>query len=100
VSVPVVYRDSARDDALEAALWYDTKSAGLGDRFVALLQRTADRIARHPQSSPEVHKGVRRARLPVFAYRVFYLIERERVVILAVHHPARDVPDFEALLRP
>ena len=48
MSVAVVLRAAAQDEAEEAALWYEGKQAGLGSDFLAELQRVLDQIARHP----------------------------------------------------
>lgn len=89
------HETAVRESALEAAdaafHWYETQRAGLGSRFKDLLAQTVERIADMPLSYPEVEQGIRRALVPVFKYRVFYLVENERVVVIGIYHPASNV---------
>ena len=86
-----VIRASALEAADEAFHWYEAQRPGLGSRFKDLLAQTVERIAGMPLSYPEVEQGVRRALVPVLKYRVFYLFEDRRVVVIGIYHPARDV---------
>jgi plasmid stabilization system protein ParE len=98
VSLPVHYRESALLDAEEARNWYESRQPGLGERFVDKLTQAANLISEFPYAAPEVHKGIRKALVSVFWYRVYYVVEPEKAVILALYHPSRAAPDFEALL--
>lgn len=78
-------------DISDARSWYDTQRPLLGDRFEEALDHTFALLLEHPQAFPVVHRRTRRA--PVSAsfssYLVFYRIEGEEIVVVAVIHGAR-----------
>jgi len=80
----------AEDELTEAALWYEDRREGLGLEFLEEAERTFQAIETNPQSYQEVHLDIRRATLRRFPYSVFYVIDRDTVGVLAVHHNSRD----------
>jgi len=80
----------AETDAVEAALWYDAQSAGLGAEFMAEVNIAAQKLATNPEIHRLRFKDVRRA--PVFRFKfygLYYLIHGGEVWIMAVHHGRR-----------
>lgn len=80
----------ADTDAVEAALWYDAQSPGLGAEFMAEVNAAAQRLA----ENPEVHRvrfaDVRRAPVKRFKfYGLYYLIQIREVWVISVHHGRR-----------
>lgn len=88
----VEFRNAALLDAEQAFDWLESEQPGLGVRFADLLNLTLDRISAWPESAPELYSGVRCVLVPRFRHRVFYRVEPDRAVILAVRHPSREVP--------
>jgi plasmid stabilization system protein ParE len=88
----VVLQSNARDDAREAARWYERERHGLGRRFRSELSGAIDRISTNPFQFPELEQGTRRALLRRFPYGVYFVIEDDRVVVRAILHLHRD-PD-------
>jgi len=92
VTHAVVFRPQAEDEVLEAKQWYESRSAGLGERFAAAVDLLVDRVAENPFAFMQVHGETRRAVLTRFPYALYYRIDAERIVVLAVHgrqDPAR-----------
>jgi plasmid stabilization system protein ParE len=89
----VVARPQAKDDVLEAASWYTTQSAGLGDEFVEEVLAVFDELELNPLLHCRRHptKNIRWRYPKRFPYRVIYEVrEEERLVIIAaVIHAAR-----------
>ena len=89
----VVARPDAENDVLEAANWYDSQPAGLGDEFVEEVLAVFDALEVSPLLYCRRHptKNIRWRYPERFPYRVIYeVIEEERlVVIAAVIHAAR-----------
>lgn len=83
-------RLAAQVDIEEAALWYEDQRPGLGERFTAELFELIDRIAQFPLQFPVVGRSARRGLLHRFPYAVFFLLEEDTVVVLAVLHQRRD----------
>ncbi len=86
------YSAAARVDLEEAREWYRKHSATLDERFAEAVAHTIETIVEHPRAYPLVEPDVRRASVTVFPYLVYYAIENDSVVVLAVLHGKRD-PD-------
>ena len=90
MSLPVILRPKAESDLVAAHRWYEDRLPGLGDRLLEQVELALLRLAEHPEAWATVHRNVRRAILRSFPYALFYLVEPERVVVLAVLHQAQD----------
>ena len=90
MSLPIVLRAAAQDEADEAARWYEGQRAGLGADFVAELQRVLDVISAQPGRYPVAAGDTREAPLSRFPYCVYYRVGRSRVAVTAVFHTSRD----------
>lgn len=88
MSLALVVRPSAKRDIAEADAYYAQYSKA--DGFIDALDQAFMQIADRPLMYPLVYADVRRALVRRFPYSVFFVIERERVVVLAVHHQRRD----------
>lgn len=80
----------AADRDIEGAFgWYESERAGLGLEFLDELRRVYVRVADGPLTYREIRSGIRRALLRRFPYAVYFAVERDAVVILAVLHARR-----------
>ena len=84
-------RPAATRDVFEAAQWYDQKQSGIGHEFSAHILAAIESMAQ----TPLVH-AIRNKRKKVrwfipsrFPYKIYYRVEGEVVVVLAVIHSAR-----------
>jgi toxin ParE1/3/4 len=89
VSLPVLFRPDAATELTEAWDWYEAKREGLGGEFVICVEAAIARAARNPDVNPRVHGEVRRALVRRFPYGVFYLVEDQALLVLAVAHVRR-----------
>jgi plasmid stabilization system protein ParE len=93
MSWEVVARPQAEDDVLDAADWYDSQRAGLGDEFIEEILAVFDAMAAnallHCRRRPT--KNIRWRYPNRFPNRVIYEVieEKELVIIAAVIHAAR-----------
>jgi len=78
----------AESDLAEAYNWYEARSPGLGLEFLRAVEASLSFVQRHPFAVQEVHGAMRRALVRRFPYG--YLIEDERIVILACRHARRN----------
>jgi plasmid stabilization system protein ParE len=83
-------RAEAEDDIYEAAAWYESQRLRLGHDFLDAIEASFARISENPLQFPVLYRGTRRALLPRFPFGVFFRIERESVVVLAVMHASRN----------
>jgi len=89
---PLVVRPLAAADLDEAFAWYEGRSVGLGVDFLRAVDECFAAIGAAPLAYPVVYRGARRILLRRFPYAVLYLVDAERVQVLATHlrlHPRR-----------
>lgn len=79
----------AEADLAEAIDYYEAQLPGLGHDFIDTFEKQLERVVQNPAQYQTRHRGVRRAVMRRFPYAVFYKVERDAVVVLAVEHQAR-----------
>jgi toxin ParE1/3/4 len=89
MSLPVVYLPEAQNDVDEAYAAYEQRVVGLGERFLEVLQDQVDRIQAKPALYGVVYQDVRAAPLRQFPYVVYYRVETDQIVVIAVQHGRR-----------
>ena len=92
----LVVRPEADLDILNAALWYEGERFDLGEQFLAAIERSLKRIEQSPRQFPLVTATVRRALVHQFPFGVFFLLEDDTAIVLAVMHLHRDAVDWQA----
>ena len=75
--------------------WYENEEAGLGQDFLDELRAAYDRIADGPLAYQDLRSGIRRGLLRRFPYAVYFAVEGDVVVVLAVLHVARDPAEWQ-----
>ena len=90
MSLELVLRPEAEADALEAYRWYNEQLPGLGDDFLAEVDRAFETIRANPEAPRKLHRNFRRVLTRRFPYAVFYADQGGRVVVFAILHTARD----------
>jgi toxin ParE1/3/4 len=79
-------RPEAELDAFEAALWYEREREGLGGAFLRALRRVLARVEASPLQFALVTSDVRRAILARFPFGVFFFVDGDTIVVIAVMH--------------
>ena len=90
MTLKVVFRRAARAEFDGAAMWYEERQPGLGMQFTFEIDRAVDLAARNPERFPLKHGEIRCVQARRFPYSVFYCVEADRIVVLAVFHARRD----------
>ena len=91
--------DAAVEFDVESAFqWYEIEEPGLGYDFLGQLRSCYERLLRTPYAYQELRSGVRRALTKQFPYAVYFSIEDNTVLILAVVHTARDPAEWQLRL--
>jgi len=98
MTVEIRLRPEVEGDLLEAANWYEQQRIGLGTDFLNAVAVTLSRISAFPSAYPTVYKSTRRALLPRFPFGVFYHVEDERVVVIAILHGSRHPRNWRSRL--
>jgi plasmid stabilization system protein ParE len=89
----------ALSDYENAVVYYETREAGLGVRFILEVDELISSMLEFPRMGPRIEGapadlGIRRCIVQTFGVEIDYLIEDESVlVILAVFHGSRE-PGF------
>lgn len=77
-------------DLLDAFWWYQRKQTGLGHAFRDNVELVLDKLAQNPMVHPLVYLTVRRAFIRCFPFGIFYILQDNTIIVLAVLHARRD----------
>jgi plasmid stabilization system protein ParE len=81
---------------VEAAFdWFEGEEPGLGFEFLEELRAAYHRILDHPFGYQDLRSGIRRALTRRFPYAVYFSVEGETIVIVAVLSTARDPAEWQ-----
>lgn len=91
MSLSLYVHPEAAAEAGEAAAWYEAQRAGLGLEFLGAVDHAMDSVCESPMLYPawRPNHPWRRSVIRRFPYVVFYEVEDERVIIMAVAHAKR-----------
>lgn len=98
-SQPIVALDAVREDVQTAYDYFAERSAGAGEKFLDHYFGIADRIALNPESFPLKFDDYRRALVPKSSLAVYYFVEPERSVVVAVIDARRHPRLIRSLVR-
>ena len=88
------YTTRALAELLAAHQWYEEQEPGLGREFLRVFRRLIDAVAEHPAMYPRHRDTIRRAFMRKFPYSVFYSVEDDIILVIAVFATSRN-PDSE-----
>lgn len=92
----VLLRPEAEADITEAYQWYEGQAEGLGEEFLRAVDACFAAVQRIPTAYSPIYKHVRRALLRRFPYAIFYIIEADRIIVLACFHARRNPKQWQA----
>ena len=90
MSCIIIIRPEAETDLGESFLWYQEQNPGLGLEFLRCVDVIFDTIKENPKIYRKVYKNIRRALTRRFPYEIFYIVEGNKTIVLAVLHAKRD----------
>ena len=73
----------------EAARWYEMQRKCLGDEFLDEVLWALEIISDDPYIHAVVHRNTRRALIHRFPFAIYYQIEKDSIVVVAVMHGSR-----------
>jgi toxin ParE1/3/4 len=79
----------ARRELTRAAIYYDSRKAGLGDRLLEQVGIGLREVADFPNAHPSIDATYRRYLIRVFPYAIVYRIEIDAIWVIAVAHTSR-----------
>ncbi|HEX4140326.1 MAG TPA: type II toxin-antitoxin system RelE/ParE family toxin [Candidatus Methylacidiphilales bacterium] len=92
MSKRVDFRPRAARDVRRAARWYDRCQPGLGAEFEAEIETFLTRLEEHARHFRPYYQELHRVNLDRFPYRIFFLAEFDRILVVRVLHEKRDHP--------
>ena len=95
IEYQLISKPSVDLDVEAAFEWYEKEQAGLGVEFLDELGATYNRIADGPLTYQELRGDIRRALLKRFPYAVYFAVEGDLVVVVAVLHASRDPAEWQ-----
>jgi toxin ParE1/3/4 len=90
VKFRIVVRPNAEADLRAVKQWYEERREALGLEFITLVRAAIRGLRDNPERYPVYYRGFRRVLLRRFPYKIFYRIERDRVIIFRVLHASQD----------
>ena len=70
--------------------WYEARKKGLGDDFLAEVRLVFRLMEENPLRSAQIYRNARRALVRRFPYKVFYVVEEDKIEVIGVIHVRRD----------
>lgn len=86
---PVVFLRPAEEEMLDAAWYYEQQVIGLGESFLDKVNTAVRDIAEHPFRWPVIRPNIRLRLVHRFPYGLYYRVDQDEIVILAVAHLRR-----------
>jgi plasmid stabilization system protein ParE len=83
------FLDPAEKEMIEASLFYQAASNGLGDDFLDDVQRVIDNLCEHPYLGVAVAPNLRRILLHRFPFSLIYSVQVDVILVVAVAHYSR-----------
>lgn len=85
----IFFRPEAENDIENASKWYEEQRDKLGIEFLNEVEKTYKKIVNNPKIYPIIHKSLHRAIINRFPFSIFYKVEKQSIVIIAVMHGSR-----------
>ena len=69
---------------------YENQRQGLGADLLLTVEATLEAIRRRPEMYPLAYREVRRALLKRFPYGIYFIVNGNKVAVIAVFHARRN----------
>jgi toxin ParE1/3/4 len=96
VTLPVVWLPEAQAELMEARAHYEAIRPELAVRFASSVMQAVETLTENPFRFAVVDKTRRRAGIRRFPYGLFFLVEENRIVVIACFHGKRDPKHWQA----
>jgi len=96
VAYKLSIRKEAEADIAEAYRYYESCRENLGDEFISCIGETISRIHNYPKQFRTVLDTVRRALIRKFLYGIYYTINKNEIIVLAVVHARRNPKHWQS----
>jgi plasmid stabilization system protein ParE len=90
----VIVRREAQLETQDAFRYHEDKSDGLSFEFLRSLDASLQSVKRNPFAYQTIYKEARRVLLRKFPYALFYVVEGNRIVVIACFNQKRNPIDW------
>lgn len=90
MSLPIILRPEAEAEIEDVYNWYEGQRESLGSEFLRVLDAAFAVISRQPELYAIQYRQARRAPLRRFPYSIIYVVQRDRIDVVACFHASRD----------
>jgi len=80
----------AEEDIETSYTWYEERRTGLGHDFVLNLESGFEEILKDPYKFKVEYKSVRKHLIKRFPFKIIYIVEDQKVIIIGVLHGKRN----------
>ena len=81
--------ENAYEDAILIRDWYNDQQAGIGEKFLSALESAKSKLLLNPLAFGIWKKDIRRIVLTPFAYKIYYKLYRDKIIIFLIAHERR-----------
>ncbi len=100
MSLPVIFKTSARMEFEEAVAWYENARHGLGEEFKLEIKCALKHALANPGLFQKIRGRARRIRLRRFKkYAIYFAIKDDVFSVIAVFHGARNPGELSRRLK-
>jgi plasmid stabilization system protein ParE len=85
----VTLHEEADAEVNEAAKYYEERVPGLGLLFLAVVEEAVEKVLANPEAFQLVGDEIRHKLIRRFPYSLLYVIEPDRIRVIAVAHQKR-----------
>jgi plasmid stabilization system protein ParE len=89
MSLPLVIKEEAIQDMVDAFEWYEKQRPNLGVEFLDEVDTCFAKVAAYPNRFP-IYQGFRMALTNRFPYKIVFEREADTVIVYAVYHDKRN----------
>jgi toxin ParE1/3/4 len=94
----LVVEPEAEVDVAEAYEYYESKRSGLGGQFMTSVEEAFEQIRIDPYLFATTYRVARQTVVRRFPFVVAYLVQDDKVVVIAVHHGRRSPKSWKSRL--
>ena len=81
--------EDAYEDAILIRDWYDDQQIGIGEKFLSALESAKAKLLSNPHAFGTWEKNIRRIVLIPFAYKMYFKVYGEKIIIFLIAHERR-----------
>jgi len=96
VAYKLSIRKEAEADIAEAYRYYESCREDLGEEFISCIDEALSRFENNPKQFRTVLEKVRRALVRKFLYGIYYTINENEIIVLAIIHARRNPKHWQS----